>query len=46
MQKQGYEFWPADVVRLCVTNDCSDEAVSLDIRGGVIVISLQHAECY
>lgn len=46
MQRQGHEFWSADVVRLCVIHDCSDEVAGLDIKGGMIVISLQHAKCH
>ena len=46
MQRQGHEFGSADVVRLCVPHDCSDEAAGLDIKGGMTVISLQHAECH
>jgi hypothetical protein len=45
MQRQGHEFWSADVVKLCVTRDCSDEASGLEIKGGMIIIPLQHAEC-
>ena len=32
--------------KVMCAHDCSDEAAGLDIRGGMIVISLQHAECY
>jgi hypothetical protein len=46
MQRQGQEFWSTDVVRLCVTHDCADDAAGLDIKGGKIIISLLHAECY
>jgi hypothetical protein len=46
MQRQGHEFWSAYVVRLYVTHDCADDATGLDIKGGKIIISLLHAECY
>jgi hypothetical protein len=46
MHRQGHEFWSADVVRLYVTHECSDEAAGLDIKGGMTVISVQHVECY
>jgi hypothetical protein len=46
MQRQGHEFWSADVFRLCVTHDCSDEAAGLDIKGAAYSMSLAHKQVY
>jgi hypothetical protein len=39
-----HEFWSADVVGLCVTHDCADDAAGLGIKGAACRMLLAHKD--